>query len=1056
MSGKRGFTLTELAIVIVVMGIVAAFTLPNIIGIADKSENTKAIEYVKNVLTEYETRHSEDYVKDVVLVNESDSQLRIFGYSYDEKILYMFSGASWLTAAQTDIEGTSFDTVAYNIVKSAKPDPAGAVPVYADADGLLDYGESIIDLSGHLSNKTDKKLDGNTLFIEGKIATDYKIMNNGVTVYVRYAEPDLIDENTAVVTYTTKFLDSDGTLLHSFSTRDGASFIAPDDPVKDGEYFKYWVLTEVEVDGDKTSYNIPATALAPGETYDIPNSDVVYTAVYGTENEPTYNNGRYEIYNAAELEWFSDKINDGTITEDRDDAVLMRSFVINKNLLDEDGMLIADNVESRWTPIGTQARPYRGNFDGNGHFISGMCVNPETPADHVAMFGYTQGASIEGLTLKDSYFRGTTYVAALVADTEQTPADGETALKTAINNCGAERVKVSCANSDTVYKEIPATSDPDTGEITAPAEPEGGTYGGGLVGCGMYLDMKGCSFDGWVWGGSSGSAIGGLIGASNGAVTVEKSFTAASVTGVRYVGGIIGKTQNEALKTEVTDCYNNGTVKRMAKDSLIALPTEETDPYYTTYEDYCIAYGGIIGGADARVVVTGCFNEKNGRVTAGGEGDDYATGIGGIIGVTSHARATSSVTSCNNFGTVAGRNSVGGIIGEVRESGLTVDKCRNNATVNTFVISGGGIVGRTRQVTEGKVEINRCTASDTATVNGNKRVGGILGDNSAETSVSRCVNEGAVTETAVKADYNPGVGGIVGMSVGKISISDCENKGSVTSSCQGAGGIVGRLTSATLSGTDYTADGSTITKCANSGKVETLPAEASETPAGSVETPDPLLSRKHTGGIIGYDNIIVTVSYCYNAGYVNGVNNVGGIAGEIAVVTPTPTVEPTEPAEPTEPVEPAEPAESTVTSCYCVGVVEASEETDTDSGTAGAILGSRLYAIATENNFCLKNCVIAKNAEYIVTKDAGGTVVFATEKAKAAFENGEATGVTALLNTGLEEGAEVFVLPPDPEPDSEEEPPRYEYSPILLEVVKRINEDDAIPDVALPVKLPVF
>ena len=47
-------------------------------------------------------------------------------------------------------------------------------------------------------------------------------------------------------------------------------------------------------------------------------------------------------------------------------------------------------------------------------------------------------------------------------------------------------------------------------------------------------------------------------------------------------------------------------------------------------------------------------------------------------------------------------------------------------------------------------------------------------------------------------------------------------------------------------------------------------------------------------------------------------------------------------------------------------------------------------------------------------------------------------------------------MPADPEPESGEEPPRYEYSAILLEVVKRIKENDAIPNVSLPDKLPVF
>ncbi|MBR4761544.1 MAG: hypothetical protein IK086_02775, partial [Clostridia bacterium] len=56
-----------------------------------------------------------------------------------------------------------------------------------------------------------------------------------------------------------------------------------------------------------------------------------------------------------------------------------------------------------WTPIGTQAKPFAGNFDGSGHSIYGMYCSYPDATTGTGFFGGTYRGTIKNFHIKDSY-----------------------------------------------------------------------------------------------------------------------------------------------------------------------------------------------------------------------------------------------------------------------------------------------------------------------------------------------------------------------------------------------------------------------------------------------------------------------------------------------------------------------------------------------------------------------------------------------------------------------------------------------------------------------------
>ena len=131
------------------------------------------------------------------------------------------------------------------------------------------------------------------------------------------------------------------------------------------------------------------------------------------ENWSEYD-GYYGIRNAKELYGFANLVNGMNGYCSDTSAVLLQDIVVNETVS-------AYGAAYEWTPIGLgtvkngEGAPYyTGTFDGNGHTISGLYASGE---DHIGLFGctgYSRTTVIKNLTIKNSYFSGTTYVGGIV------------------------------------------------------------------------------------------------------------------------------------------------------------------------------------------------------------------------------------------------------------------------------------------------------------------------------------------------------------------------------------------------------------------------------------------------------------------------------------------------------------------------------------------------------------------------------------------------------------------------------------------------------------------
>ena len=117
---------------------------------------------------------------------------------------------------------------------------------------------------------------------------------------------------------------------------------------------------------------------------------------------------------------------------------------------------------------------------------------------------------------------------------------------------------------------------------------------------------------------------------------------------------------------------------------------------------------------------------------------------------------------------------------------------RNVITAGSVTTTGKKCVAGIAGYATDNVKIENC--KNTASITGNKNVGGILGEaynneESISVGIKNCANEGAVNGTG------SAVGGIVGKMEGQNSIIDCYNRGNITGFNNYAG-IVGQSTGA--------------------------------------------------------------------------------------------------------------------------------------------------------------------------------------------------------------------------------------------------------------------
>ena len=125
--------------------------------------------------------------------------------------------------------------------------------------------------------------------------------------------------------------------------------------------------------------------------------------------------GVYEISNAGQLYWFGALVMGNRSYAQFDEQNGAANAVLTNDIVVNEGVINASSKNVRiWIPIGTENSYYTGQFDGQGHTISGLYFK-DSNADYVGLFGFVRGGTdIYNVGVVNSYLEGRNNVGGIV------------------------------------------------------------------------------------------------------------------------------------------------------------------------------------------------------------------------------------------------------------------------------------------------------------------------------------------------------------------------------------------------------------------------------------------------------------------------------------------------------------------------------------------------------------------------------------------------------------------------------------------------------------------
>ena len=244
----------------------------------------------------------------------------------------------------------------------------------------------------------------------------------------------------------------------------------------------------------------------------------------------------FQIETAAQLAYFAKTVNEG-------EAYLYKYIVLTADI---------DLANKEWRPIGNHSNPFKGNFNGNNHTVTGMQISGEL--DRVGLFGecikFNVDSAIKNITVKDSVICGINFVGAIVGYAEGINIENCRSIGNTINGktdvggiCGKiggySVGKVSqCYNSSKV-----------TGRVRV----------GGIAGMGGIAEN--CLNTGEIMiinkaHKSAGGGIFGIFDDTTASASITACVNLGKVSGGESFGGIVGSTDSKSTG-HISNCYYN-------------------------------------------------------------------------------------------------------------------------------------------------------------------------------------------------------------------------------------------------------------------------------------------------------------------------------------------------------------------------------------------------------------------------------------------------------------------------------------------------------------------
>lgn len=323
--------------------------------------------------------------------------------------------------------------------------------------------------------------------------------------------------------------------------------------------------------------------------------------------QPAYLNsdGVYEIGNAGQLYWFASLVNGDRTHADFEsqngaaNAILVKDIVVNDGDISKLASAQSNSLR-KWSPIGTSDNSYTGQFDGQGHTISGIYFSDST-ADNVGLFGYTRGgADIYNVGIVNSYIEGKNCVGGILGRN---------------NNSGV--------NIQHCFSEATVIGNEGVGGI------EGSTYGGKIINCYNAGSVTGSKFVGSIRGRNTNSSgamdncfnvgevigrgtdnIGGIRGDGNG--TISNCYC------------ISNQLTDTAATTKTPEQFASGEVAYLLNNSV----TDGKQVWYQnidndkTPDDYPRFDGGTVYYLEYKDTYSNTYSEKPAEPDAFDKDDD--------------------------------------------------------------------------------------------------------------------------------------------------------------------------------------------------------------------------------------------------------------------------------------------------------------------------------------------------------------------------------------------------------------------------------------------------
>lgn len=335
-----------------------------------------------------------------------------------------------------------------------------------------------------------------------------------------------------------------------------------------------------------------------------------------------------------------------------------------------------------WTPIGTRAASFTGDFDGDGHTITGLVMdNTSAPSgEPVGLFGMAQGSTMRDLTIFGGQASVTRdEVGLLVGNCEE---------------CAVASVEVTgsvSALGDNVggLAGILQGTTSTLANSSSAAMVQGHSLTGGLVGLVSSATVTDACASGAVTGTTK---VGGITGAASHPALLDRTCATGAVTGSQQVGGLVGvlgvtDAPTPGFGATISRSFASGNVtatdlSRAEAGGLVGAlwNSNLAKPIVNSFASGSVAGAGFVGGLVGSAVGNDALTETSYAVGAvSGPAGNFTGGVFGEVGSTAAINYNALVWNTETTGRTFGLGGWGIVttgLNISNVSGLTSEQMR--------------------------------------------------------------------------------------------------------------------------------------------------------------------------------------------------------------------------------------------------------------------------------------------------------------------------------------------------------------------------------------------